>query len=100
MIKHIVMWTIKDTDSISKEENKNKLVKELNDLPVKISQIKKFEVGLNFNTSDAAYDIVLYSEFESRDDLNIYQKHPDHVKVAELVGRIRDKRAVVDYIDG
>lgn len=99
MLKHIVMWTLKDqADGADKETNRNRLKSALEELPDKIKQIKRYEVGFNINPSEAGYDIVLYSEFENESDLEIYQKHPDHVKVAELVGRIRDKRAVVDYI--
>ena len=69
----------------------------LEDLKNKISVIKQIEVGINFNKSSAAYDVVLYSEFDSQQDLQAYQKHPDHVKVVDFVNEIRDDRAVVDY---
>jgi hypothetical protein len=31
------------------------------------------------------------------DDLEAYQKHPDHVKISEFVNEIRLERRVVDY---
>ena len=98
MIKHIVMWKLKDSArGTSKDQNALELKSVLEDLKNKISVIKQIEVGINFNKSSAAYDVVLYSEFDSEQDLQAYQKHPDHVKVVDFVNEIRDDRAVVDY---
>lgn len=98
MIKHIVMWKLKDSArGVSKDQNALELKSVLEDLKNKISVIKQIEVGINFNKSSAAYDVVLYSEFDSQQDLQAYQKHPDHVKVVDFVNEIRDDRAVVDY---
>ena len=43
-------------------------------------------------------DVVLVSEFESVEALYSYQKHPDHLKVADFVSRACTSRAVVDYV--
>ena len=98
MIKHIVMWKLKESHN---GESKNEIIQNvktiLEDLTSKISQITELEVGINFNPSDAAYDVVLYSSFNSREDLDIYQKHPDHVKVAGYISEVRTERTVVDY---
>jgi hypothetical protein len=56
------------------------------------------EVGLNCIPGEAAYDVALYSEFADEKDLSIYMKHPEHVKVAEFVGKVRESRVVVDYL--
>ncbi len=98
MIKHIVMWKLKDSArGVSKEENAMELKSVLEDLKSKIDVIKEIEVGIDFNKSAAAYDVALYSVFDSRDDLQTYQKHPEHVKVVDFVNEIRDERVVVDY---
>jgi hypothetical protein len=99
MIKHIVMWKLAQTaENKSKNENA-KIVKELIEALQKvIPQIHKIEVGINFNDSDAAFDVVLYSEFKTEADLEIYQDHPEHKKVAAFIGKIRTDRAVADYI--
>ena len=98
MIKHIVMWKVKDSHY---GKDKNELSLELKNmleaLKSTIPQIQEIEVGLNFNPSEAAFDVVLYSVFNSKEDLEIYQKHPDHLKVAEFVSEIRTDRVVVDY---
>ena len=98
MIKHIVFWRLKDSAlGKSKIDNSLELKSVLEDLQNKIGTIKKIEVGININNSKAAYDVALYSEFDSREDLETYQKHPEHVKVFGFVNEIREDRAVVDY---
>ena len=98
MIKHIVCWTLKENaEGCSKVENIVKVKSALESLKEKIPEIKFMEVGLNFDTSLDAFDISLYIEFENKDDLKIYQNHPEHLKVIDFLRKVRDKRAVVDY---
>ena len=98
MVKHLVLWKLKETaEGCSKAENARRMKTELEALRGKIAEIKALEVGLNFNDSAAAYDVALYSEFESREALDIYQKHPEHVRVAALVNQLREERVVADY---
>lgn len=98
MIKHIVMWKLKDlVNEDSKEENAIKIKAMLESLKDKIDVIKEIEVGINFESSDSAYDIVLNSTFESIEDLDAYQVHEEHIKVATFVRSVVDTRAVVDY---
>jgi hypothetical protein len=98
MIKHIVMWKLKDlAEGKSKIENAKEIKVMLENLKGKIPGVKAIEVGLNIEPSEQAYDVVLYSEFENIDALNTYQKHPEHLKVAEFVGKVREARTVVDY---
>ncbi|NLM34514.1 MAG: Dabb family protein [Clostridiales bacterium] len=98
MIKHIVMWKLKEfAEGKSKLENAQIIKSDLEALKDKIEQIKYIEVGININESEQAYDVVLYSEFNSMEDLNTYQNHPEHVKVAEFVGKVREARVVTDY---
>lgn len=98
MIKHIVMWRLKDfADARGKEENARKLKSHLESLKSKIKEIKHIEVGINITISEAASDVVLYSEFDSMDDLEAYQRHPEHMKVVDFVNEIRLERRVVDY---
>jgi len=80
MVKHIVMWKFKDfTEEKSREENIAYIKSQLESLPNIIKEIKFIEVGTNIN-SDTSYDAVLYSEFETLEDLEIYQNHPAHKK--------------------
>jgi hypothetical protein len=87
MIKHIVMWKLKEVSECGDRiQNAKKMKHELEALKTKIPQIRHIEVGINNIASDASYDIVLYSEFANEQDLETYQKHPEHLKVAEFIG--------------
>jgi hypothetical protein len=98
MIKHIVMWRLKDfANGAGKEENAKKLKSYLETLKGKINEIKHIEAGININRSDAAFDVVLYSEFDTLSDLEVYQKHPEHLKIVSFVNEVRLERRVVDY---
>lgn len=99
MIKHIVSWKIKDfAEGNSKSENLKIMQRLMLNLKEKISVIKDIEVGINsLSTDKSDYDIVLISTFKSLQDLKAYQIHPEHVKVADFVGKIRETRACVDY---
>ncbi len=98
MIKHIVIWKLKD-EALGKtrEENARELKSRLEALKDRIPQLRAIEVGLNVKPSDAAGDAVLYSEFDSLDDLAAYADHPAHQEVLEFVRSIVSTRTVVDY---
>ncbi|HUJ17218.1 MAG TPA: Dabb family protein [Nitrospirota bacterium] len=101
MIKHIVLWKLKpEAEGATKDQNAAFMKRELEALKAKIPQIKHIEVGLNLIPSDAAHDVALYSEFATEQDLDIYQKHPDHLRIAAFVAKVRESRAVVDYKSG
>jgi hypothetical protein len=92
------MWKLKDfAEGKSKDENIKFIKSELENLVNLIPQIKFLEVGKNI-LPDSDYDAVLYSEFESTEDLEIYQNHPEHKKVAAYVAKVRDGRIAGDYI--
>ncbi len=98
MVKHIVMWKLKAfAEGKNREENILVLKEKLEKLKTVISEIRHLELGVNFNSSDQAYDVVLYSEFKNRKDLELYRNHPAHREVAEFVGKIRSERKVADY---
>lgn len=62
MVKHIVMWKLKDYEvGREKAENAQILKAKLEGLQEVIPELKFAEVGINFDESEAAYDVVLYS---------------------------------------
>lgn len=91
MVKHIVFWRLKDGDTAVRLKGM------LEGLRAHIPEIRELEVGLNLNPSDAAWDVALYSVFDSMDALRAYQMHPEHLKVARFLGEVTLERAVVDY---
>ncbi|WP_251859773.1 Dabb family protein [Clostridium sp. Marseille-Q2269] len=98
MVKHIVMWRFKEEfEGKNKKENCLKVKELIESLKEKIDGIISLEVGINFEKSDQAFDIVLNSVFESNEALQAYQIHPEHVKVADFIKKIVKERSVVDY---
>lgn len=98
MVKHIVLWRLKDfAEGADKASNAGKIKVELEALRGRIPGLTEIEVGVNFDPSGAAYDLALYSVFESKEALQAYQSHPEHVRVAEFIGRVRSERVVADY---
>jgi hypothetical protein len=101
MIRHIVLWKLKENAECGdRAHNAQKMKAELEALKTKIPQLRHIEVGLNCIASDASYDVALYSSFDSEKDLELYQKHPEHVKVADFIATVRESRVVVDYHAG
>lgn len=92
MVRHVVMWKVKDK-SIHPEEIKAKLLS----MKGKIPALRDFEVGTDFNGSPMAYDLVLISTHESRIELEQYQNDPVHQAVSSYVRERIDSRAVVDF---
>jgi len=98
MIKHIVMWRLKEAaHGNDKATNASLIKKKLEALVGKIPGLLKLEVGIDYSCSDTSSDVVLYSEFESREALERYHVHPDHKAIMPFVMEARDERRVVDY---
>jgi hypothetical protein len=73
MIKHIVVWRLKDNaHGNTKFQNALIIKDKLEALPAKIPEILKMEVGIDFSNTDNSANIVLYSEFASKQDLDNY----------------------------
>ena len=98
MIKHIVMWKLKDSAHGNDRTTNARMVKEkLEALRGKIPGLLAIEVGLDFSASANSGDVVLYSEFASRDALALYQAHPLHLAIVQFVAEAASERRVVDY---
>jgi hypothetical protein len=95
MIVHIVMFKFKEDN---KALNMARVQKKLQDLEDKIDVLRSMEVGINFNESQRAMDMSLYSTFESTRDLKTYQEHPEHQKVVDLIKEVTVESKVVDYV--
>ncbi|HEX6592353.1 MAG TPA: Dabb family protein [Moraxellaceae bacterium] len=98
MIKHIVMWKLRETAEGNDKPRNAQLAKaKLEALAGRIPGLLKIEVGINFCAEEAASDIVLYSEFSDRAALDAYQQHPEHEAIKPFIMAIRTERRIVDY---
>lgn len=97
MVKHIVFWKLKDeANGMSKEANAAAIKQKLEDLNGKIEGCLKLEVGFDFLHSAESVDVVLYSEFESKEALDFYANHPLHKAVMPFIAEARSERRVID----
>ena len=97
MVKHIVMFKLKET--LSAEEKldvMNRFKVAIEALPATIDVIRKVFVGLNINGAET-WDICLESEFDTLEDVKAYAVHPDHVAAAGILKDAKLDRACVDY---
>ena len=94
MVKHIVLWKIKD--SAEKQQNIDRMIEMLTALVGKIDGLVSVEMGHNFNTS-SEYDVVLYATLKNTSALRYYQNHPEHVKCKEFISAIAENRTAADY---
>ncbi|MCA1326565.1 Dabb family protein [Herbaspirillum sp. alder98] len=98
MIKHIVMWKLKDqAEGADRATNMQKMKVLLDGCAGIVPGILKFEAVLAQPGLEATYDVVLYSEFESRAALDAYQDHPEHVAIKPFIGAVREARQCMDY---
>lgn len=98
MIKHIVMWKLKDTAEGADKATNAALMKQKLDACAQLSPgTLKFEVVLAQPGLEATYDIMLYSEFASREALAEYVAHPTHKAVMPFIAAVRSERQCMDY---
>jgi len=98
MVKHIVFWKVKEEhEGLGKEELIRKIKEMIEEMRNTVPTIEKIEVGRDFNKSDKAFEVALYSSFQDRNALDEYQRHPAHEEVKRFVAAVTTERAVVDY---
>lgn len=95
MVKHIVMWTLKE--EIKKDEDRiiADLQAKFKSLLGVVDGLTAIEVGKNYN--GGKFDVVLYSDFTSKETQDGYQTHPAHVAIKGIVHELVCGRECVDY---
>lgn len=102
MIRHVVMWKLKDeAEGASKQKNAEKMKLILEGLKINIDEIKNVEVGINISEDDdepgTAWDVVLISDFETELDYTMYTRNEHHKKALKFINSVIEERGFVDY---
>ncbi|NTV06002.1 MAG: Dabb family protein [Chlorobiaceae bacterium] len=98
MIKHIVMWRLKEVAHGNDRRTNANLIKEkLTALKGRIPGMTTIEVGVDFSRTDSSCDVVLYTEFFDRKALEAYQVNPEHEALKPFIGLVSAERRIVDY---
>lgn len=98
MVKHIILWTLKEEFSEEKKAEIKKNIKiGLEGLKGKIEGLAEIKVQTE-GLATSNVDFMLDSSFESEEALAFYASHPLHVKVAEeLVKPFASGRFCLDF---
>ncbi len=98
MVKHIILWQLKDElQGAEKDAVKQGIKEGLEGLQGVIPGLLEIKVNANGLASSNA-DVMLDSSFESEEALKAYAVHPAHVKVAdEKVRPFTKTRACLDF---
>ena len=91
MVKHIVLYTLKD--GVDKDETVKMIASVLEPLVGKIPGLLHLEIRRAYNGMYYA----LYSEFESREALTVYASHPLHQEAKTHFFHLLDSRVAADY---
>jgi len=99
MIRHIVMWKLKETTPVaSRIDNLVKFRTLLEGCRNLVPGTLRLEVGLAKEGMLSTSDIVLVADFADRDALDAYQNHPAHRAVKSFTGAVAEMRQCVDYV--
>jgi quinol monooxygenase YgiN len=91
MIRHLVMWTLKDIADAPRFKA------ELDSCAGLVPGMQTFEVRLRSEGLEANVDVLLDSTFVDAAALDAYQNHPRHKAVSARIGPLRNTRHVMDH---
>ena len=92
MIKHIVLYTLKE--GVNKQEAVAVIKENLEPLVGVIPGLTHMEIRQAYQ---GGMDYALYSEFESKQALKEYAQHPAHLEAKTHFWEFLDKRYCADY---
>lgn len=98
MVKHIILWTLKEMSDSEKESVKKGIKEGPEGLKGKIPGLIDIKVNTEGRLASSTADLMLDSTFESTEALKGYSKHPEHVAVADSKVRpYTASRSCLDY---
>jgi hypothetical protein len=97
MIRHVVSWKLNAVDDAGKAAAFDAISGALNPLAARIPQIQTLRVARNMAFAESNWDVVLIADYNSVEDLEAYQVHPDHVAAGVIVRSHVAQRASVDF---
>jgi heme-degrading monooxygenase HmoA len=91
MVRHIVLWKLKTNNETVFETVRAALQAQ------RIPGLLKTEIGRNFTQNRRAVDFALVMDFESREALAAYHKHPAHLATRAVVDPLAAEHWIADY---
>jgi hypothetical protein len=94
MVIHIVTFKFKEEN---KKANIIQAKQMLENLMGAVPTLRSIDVGVNFCTEERAMDLSIITVFESKEGLDAYAIHPEHLKVVDFIKGVVEYSKVVDY---
>ena len=93
MIRHIVLWRPKSADAESVAKIRSALQAQLGRIP----GLLRVEIGRSVNTGRRAVNLALTCDFENREALAAYHRHPAHLETRLIVDPLIAEHWIADY---
>ena len=95
MVKHIILWKLKE--EYNTDEIKSGIKEGLEGLSGRIPGLIEIKV-IPRKLDSSNTDVMLYSVFENEEALKGYASHPEHVHIADTKVRpYTEQRSCIDY---
>jgi hypothetical protein len=91
MVRHIVLWRLKSADRFEIVRSA------LHAQQGRIPGLLRVEIGRSFNTGRRAVDLALSCDFENREALAAYHRHPVHIETRAVVDPLVAEHWIADY---
>ena len=98
MVKHVILWQLKD--ELSAEEKatvKAEMKESLEGLAGKIPGLLDVKVYTEGLASSKNAEVMLDTTFTDEEALKAYAVHPEHVALGKVLSELRELRACIDY---
>lgn len=94
MVRHIVMFKLKDNSPAPVDYKKRVLLS----MKGKVLMLKNIEVGVDFLHSSRSFDLVLITDFATRQDSFDYQEDEYHKTVVKpYMHTVSENSVAIDY---
>lgn len=96
-VAHMVMWKLDGAAAQVRRGRAQNMLPMFKALRGKVPGLLRLEVGTNLLDAADACDMALYMVFESRQALENYNIHPEHLKIKAVMASQRLMRSQADF---
>lgn len=97
MIRHIVVWKLKDDADATREERIAAIRAALEPLLGTAPSLRSLQIVENMAYHDKNFELALLTDFDDLAGLDAYQQHPAHLEAAAIVRSHVETRASIDF---
>lgn len=96
MIRHIVMWTLKDASPANAQAIMAEFNRKLERLKPELTGFGGYLTGLNVH-DDQGYELCIDSWFEDQESLDAYIVHPLHLEIRDFLNACTTRKIIIDF---